>query len=61
VEHFLAALNMMDELNEMRLEGMGSMSRLEQGGEHVEFVRRVEDLSKKGVDVQVGFGKRWVV
>ncbi|CAG5174739.1 uncharacterized protein ALTATR162_LOCUS10900 [Alternaria atra] len=58
VEHFLAALNMMDELNEMRLEGMGSMSRLGHGGEHMDFVRKVEDLSKKGVDVQVRFGKR---
>jgi hypothetical protein len=57
VEHFFAALDRMDELHEMMLEGIGKMPTLEQGGKRMEFVRRVEDLGKKGVNVQVRFGK----
>ena len=61
VEHFFAALNRMEDLNELVLEDIGRNPMLEQSGKELEFVRRVKDLSKRGLDVKVRFGKERVV
>lgn len=61
VEHFFAALNRMEDLNEIVLEDIGRSPMLEQSGKELEFVRRVKDLSKRGLDVKVRFGKERVV
>lgn len=61
VEHFFAALNRMEDLNELVLEDIGRSPMLEQSGKELEFVRRVKDLSKRGLDVKVRFGKERVV
>ena len=48
-------------MNELVLEDIGRNPMLEQSGKELEFVRRVKDLSKRGLDVKVRFGKERVV
>jgi hypothetical protein len=54
VEQFFAALKKMYQLKELGFEGTGDVTVLEQGGN---FARRLEDLRRRGVDVQVKFGE----
>ncbi|KAG9196646.1 hypothetical protein G6011_01767 [Alternaria panax] len=61
VNYFFAALDRMDELNEVILEGTGRMPTLEQGEKQMEFVRRLKDFSQGGMNVQVRFGEEWVL
>jgi hypothetical protein len=43
------------------LEDKGRNPMPERSGKELEFVRRVKDLSKRGLDVKVMFGKERVV
>ena len=58
VDKFFRALDMMHELAEMKLEGVGEMLNLEKGREHAEFVRRVEAMRERGITVHIRSASR---
>jgi hypothetical protein len=61
VERFLAALEEMDQLAEVVLEKTGKSSALEESEEHGDLMRKVEDLSMRGVKVRNSLGQRLMV
>lgn len=58
IDQFFGFMAEAKALKAFRLEGIGKMISLEEGGQHWRFMKRVQDLGRGGeVEIQIRFGR----